>query len=376
MATGWLENRNTKRTDRWTMRIEVRDPLSGKTRTHTRTVTAPNKTRAKVLLKQELAKYETDDCAPPSAVTFNKLLHDWIEACRSRLEVTTVSGYEIAVRKHIVPALGNVKLSELQPLRLQRLYTGLLAAGYSKRTVQWVHTVCSAALKQGVQWGMLSRNPASKVTPPRPQKQTMQTIALEDVPAFLKVVRESPLASVIELALYTGMRRGELCGLRWDDVDLENGCINVSRNMVRVKKQTLVKNTKTDHSRRLIVLPRAAVVILASLPRSGETVFTHKSKPVVPSSLTKRFQELMLNTKFEGLRFHDLRHSHASLFLKAGGHFKVLQERLGHGSYSTTMDIYAHLVPDMQREGVRLFDEQIASTYQNPTKTTEKPRPA
>jgi integrase len=376
MATGWLENRNTKRTDRWTMRIEVKDSLTGKTRTRTRTVTAPNKTRAKVLLKQELAKYETEDFQPSSPVTFGKLLHDWLEACRSRLEVTTVSGYEIAARKHIIPALGNVKLSELQPLRLQRLYTALLAAGYSKRTVQWVHTVCSAALKQGVQWGLLSRNPASKATPPRPQKQTMQTIALEDVPTFLEAIRKSPLAPVIEVALYTGMRRGELCGLRWDDVDLDNGCINVSRNMVRVKKQTLIKNTKTDHSRRLIVLPRAAVVTLASLPRLSETVFAHKGKPVVPSSLTKRFQELVRGTKFEGLRFHDLRHSHASLFLKAGGHFKVLQERLGHGSYSTTMDIYAHLVPDMQREGVRLFDEQIAASYQIPTKNPEKPKPA
>jgi integrase len=341
------------------------------------TVIGP-KLRAEAVLADKLAEYRLGLMQKPTAVTMAELLKDWLAGCESRLAVTTVSGYEIAIRKHISPGIGRIKLSELQPLHLQRFYAGLLKQGLSERTVEWIHTVCSASLKQAVRWGLINRNPADMVDAPKPKKKLMRVLDVDDLGEFLDRIDKCAHRDIFILALCTGMRRGELVAIRWGDVDFRRQCINVQRNTVRVKKQSITKTPKTDHSRRTVQLPASAMALLARMRVEASEVdgdsllFTRKGKPILPSSVTSAFSYALKGSRFAGLRLHDMRHTHASLFLKAGGHSKVLQERLGHGSHATTMDVYAHLMPDMQRESVEKFDRLLEQgrAYQNATRDT------
>lgn len=369
MASGWIEQR-TKKKDHYTIRIADKDPVTHKRKVIlTMTVVGP-KPRAEAVLRDKLAEHHLGIMQMPTQMTVSELLRDWLEGCKARLAATTVSGYEIAIRKHISPNIGRIKLSELQPLQLQRLYSDLLKKGLSERTVQWVHIVCSASLKQAVRWGIINKNPAEMVDAPKPRKKDMRTIDSVDLPEFLSLIEKCAYADVVKLALYTGMRRGELLALTWDDIDFQRQCLYVRRNIVRVRKESITKEPKTDHSRRTVILPMAAISLLARMRAQATTglVFTKNGKPIIPTSVTSGFNYTLKGTRFQGIRFHDMRHSHASLFLKAGGHFKVLQERLGHGSHSTTMDTYAHLVPEMQRESVKLFDRVLDDAYQVATK--------
>lgn len=376
MASGWIEQR-TQQKDHHTLRIADKDPATGKRKVvFTATVIGP-KLRAEAVLKDKLAEYHLGLMQMPTLTTVADLLRDWLDVCKTRLAATTVSGYEIAIRKHINPVLGRIKLSELQPLHLQRLYAKLLKQGLSERTVQWVHVVCGASLKQAVKWGIINRNPADMVDAPKPKKTQMRTIDAAEIPEFLQLMAKSVHGDIAQLALYTGLRRGELVALTWDDVDFERSCLYVRRNTVRVHKESITKEPKTDASRRTVVLPLVAVALLARLRATSAgagLVFMRKGKPVLPSTVTSSFRCALIGTRFQGMRLHDMRHSHASLFLKGGGHFKVLQERLGHGSHSTTMDIYAHLVPEMQRESVRLFDKIVEDAYQNAYRPPEETR--
>lgn len=374
MASGWIEQR-TKKEDHHTLRIAEKDPVTGKRKVIlTMTVVGP-KLRAEAVLKDKLAEHRLGLLQLPTQTTVSELLKDWLNGCKARLAATTVSGYEIAIRKHINPTIGNIKLSELQPLHLQRLYTGLLDKGLSERTVEWVHTICSASLKQAVKWDLIRRNPAEAVDAPRPRKKQLAFLEQTDLAEFLDLIQTCPHGDIVTLALWTGLRRGELLALTWADIDFGRRCLHVRRNVVRVRKQTIIKEPKTSHSRRAVVLPALALALLARVRAESTNtnkdalVFTRNGKPIMPSSVTSAFNYTLKGTRFQALRLHDMRHSHASLFLKAGGHSKVLQERLGHGSHSTTMDIYAHLMPDMQRESVDRFEQMVETACENQNAT-------
>lgn len=365
MASGWIEQRS-KQKNHYTIRIRETDKATGKRKVVlTMSVVGP-KVRAEALLKEKLAEYELGLAQTQTTVTMADLCKNWLDVCDARLAASTVAGYETAVRKHIIPNLGRMKLSELQPLHLQRLYAKLLKQGLSPRTVQWIHTICGASLKQAVRWGLLNRNPADMVDAPRPERKQMRVLDLADLPDFLRLMGKCPHGDVAKLALWTGLRRGELLALTWDNVDLVGRRIYVRQNTVRVHRESIVKGPKTASSRRMVALPSDAVALLARLRlmSAGTLVFQRDGKPIMPSTVTSAFRYTLSSTRFAGLRFHDLRHTHATLFLQAGGNSKVLQERLGHGSHSTTMDIYAHVIPDMQQEGVERFERLVERGYQ------------
>jgi integrase len=266
------------------------------------------------------------------------------------------------VNKHVAPALGNVRLSKLTPAHLQGFYCSKLDSGLSPRTVQYIHVVLHRALKQALRWGLTVRNVAEAVDPPRVPKKEITPLSPGQARAFLEAVRGDRLEALYVLAIHTGMRQGELFNLRWDDVDLDAGVLRV-------------RGTKTTRSRRTVTLSETALDALrshlerqlgeidkaGSLWRENGLVFaTAIGTPLSRQNLTQRsFKPLLEKAGLPQIRFHDLRHTCATILLSRGVHAKFVQELLGHATIAITLDTYSHVLPGMGGGTAVAMDEAL-----------------
>jgi len=301
----------------------------------------------------------------PAKTTVAGFLRQWLDGRRpAGLSPRTIETYEVLIRRHIAPEIGALLLTELQPLHVQRLDSTMLANGYSAKTVASVHTMLNSALNQAVKWRMIPRNPASDVDRPRIQTKKPVTLNKVDIQRLLDALPTCKHGDLYTLAFFTGMRLGELLGLKWQDFDAQHGCLYVQRSLVRVKGRWLLKGVKSAAGSRLVVLPPRALQLLCRLQEKAlsEFVFSRDDgSPLSTSSVTHGFVILSRQLGLDGFRLHDLRHTHASILLRAGVHPKIVQERLGHSSISMTLDTYSHLIPSLQQDAALLF-EQVACT--------------
>jgi len=284
----------------------------------------------------------------------------WLkDVCVPRLEAKTVESYRTCIDLHIAPRIGQLWLADLQPRHIQGLYADMATDGIGARTIELTHVTLHSALKQAVRWQMLSRNPAEGAVPPRPERREVKALEPSKIGALIQAARKTPIGDLVYLALCTGMRKGELLGLRWTDIDWATQIIQVRRNLVRVGKETIIKDTKTKSSRRSIPVDKMVMDRLRSMKAisKSEYVFTRQDgkNPMDPSTVTHQFARVAASAGVPGLRFHDLRHTHATMLLSLGAYPKVIQERLGHSTIATTMDVYSHVAPTMQREAANIF---------------------
>jgi len=318
----------------------------------------------------------------PAKETLGMFLEHWLrDYAMPNLSPRTCEGYEHIIKQHLIPCLGNIPLSEIKPSHLQAYYAEKLDhgrkdgnGGLSPRTVQHHHVTLHTALQSAVKWGLLSRNPADAVDRPRYEHKEMHTFDDEGLRAFLQAARETQYYALFYLALFTGMRRSELLALRWDDIDLDMAQVYVTRALHRLRTGEIVYRTpKTAKSRRLIDLPPSAALVLrqhrdqqeallvdmATAPTQGsDLVFTTLgSGPVLPDTFTHAWIKTARRAGFPHIRLHDARHTHATLLLKQGVHPKVVQERLGHASITTTLDTYSHVLPGLQQSAALKFDQ-------------------
>jgi integrase len=288
----------------------------------------------------------------------------WLEdSVKDTVRLTTYQGYERIVRLHIKPTLGRVKLDILTPAHLRGLYRDRLEAGLAPRMVQLVHTTLHKALKQAVADGLVPRNVAGAVKAPQPPGKETKPLAPEQARALLKAAREDRLETLYVLAVTTGMRQGEFLGLKWDDVDLETGTIQVRRTLSTTGGGFRFTAPKTAKGRRSIKLPESA---LSSLRKHCEIQLEEKDRvtglwkdhglvfttqvgtPISRQDLiTRSFKPLLQRASLPNIRFHDLRHTCATLLLGRGVHAKLVQELLGHATISVTLDTYSHVLPSM-----------------------------
>jgi integrase len=293
----------------------------------------------------------------------------WLkESARNRLRPKTYKDYAGLSRVHIVPALGHVKLKKLTPLHVQQFYGAKLESGLSKRTVEYLHAVLHSALKQAVRWELVPRNVTEAVDPPRPKRRERPTFNLDQARIFLKSARDDKWEALYVLVIQTGMRRGELFGLRWDDVNLDNGWLHVRQALAPDGKT--FNPPKTAKGRRKIRLSPVAMEALkkhkiaqnqerlrqgSSWQDHGLVFWSSAGTPMNPDNFVKRqYKPLLERAGLPQMSFHDLRHTFASLMMP-NEHPKIVQEMLGHSRISTTRDIYSHLSPDMQEEAVGRF---------------------
>jgi len=280
--------------------------------------------------------------------------------------------YRIVVQKHLIPALGYIRLQKLTPQQVQAFYREKLHEGLSQKRVKGIHSILHKALENAVKWNLVGRNVCDLVESPIPRRHEIQPLTQEQAQCLLKAAHEHKLEALITVAIMTGMRRGELLGLHWQDIDLERGSIQVRRSVNRISTYGLVvSEPKTTRSRRKITLPAFVIDVLkqhfarqqdmkraaGDLWRETDVVFCNLYGGYIePSNLHGWFKKLLKSAELPNIRFHDLRHSAATLLLGMGVHPKIVQELLGHSTISMTLDTYSHVLPSMQQEAMSKLD--------------------
>jgi integrase len=307
-------------------------------------------------------------------------LERWLsDYVRPNLSPRTAEGYEHICQHHFIASLGNVTLNGLKPEHLQHYYSEKLSNGLSAQTVRHHHTCLHKALQTAVEWGLLARNPADAVRPPRAHGIEMQTWDSDEITTFLEAARKTPYFALYHTALFTGMRRSELLALRWCDLDLLLCKVYVTRSLhVLIGRQVIIRQPKTAKGKRMIDLSPLATTVLKEhrekqqldramlgVPlKDDDLVFSDlEGKPLLPNTVTHNWIKLVRRTGIKPIRLHDARHSHASLMLKQGTHPEVVQERLGHASIQVTLDIYSHVAPGLQEAAAARFDQAFTARY-------------
>lgn len=311
-------------------------------------------------------------------LTLGEFLDDWLIISKPRLSNHTWRTYSQLVRDYIGPKLGEIKLQELSPSLIQRFYNQIVANGVGLRTSQKTHTLIHASLNTAMKQGLIGRNPDSATTPPKPHQKEMRFLNETQAKHLLKVAKDTGDRNfaLYYLALVTGMRQGELLALRWSEVDLEKGQLHVKYNLQRMPGGGLnLQQPKTKTSIRTIKLGAETVKALSnqksSISREKESAgnLWHETDFVFPSAvgtamdatnLLKVFRRLLRNAKLPVIRFHDLRHTAASLMLNNGVDVLVASSRLGHAKPSITLDVYGHLIASRQATAAEVMDNLIA----------------
>ena len=361
--------RGTKRKRRegvWEVRVYVgRDPVTGKPKQISKTVHGG--ARAADAALRDLIENQTPSRMDGLGATVNQLLDRWLEECeRMDLSPTTMRTYRSQIERTIRPRLGKVPLTQFTPKHLDDLYGAMKANGKSAKTIRNHHAILSAALHQGVRWGWIRTNVAELAKPPRVVQRRVNAPSVEMVRTVIEKAeeRDPRLAPLLMLAALTGMRRGELCALRWTDVDLETGQLEVSRAVV-VPGGLAEKTTKTDRGRR-VALDEVGVAMLTeyralvdqwAADADGEIaedafVFSphvDASTPFRPDNVTGFFIRVRDDLGLDGIRLHDLRHFTATQLIGAGVDVRTVAERLGHSDASLTLRVYSHVLEERER---------------------------
>jgi integrase len=303
-------------------------------------------------------------------LTIARYLREWLAHMAGRVRDKTLEGYQALIRGHALPHLGSMPLRALTPLHLQRLYARQLEAGFARGTVLNLHLVLTQAFGQAHRWSLITTNPAAFAQPPRPHRRDPVVPNQAVVARLLREVEGTPLVLPVRLAVSTGMRRGEILGLRWADLDPGFAVAHVRRSLQVVRGELIFCEPKTARSRRSVPLPALVRPDLAAhrgaqrLRRATAATWQDldlmldrgDGGPLNPGTLSSRWHHFCRRRGLPPVRFHDLRHAHATLMLLQGVHPKVVSERLGHASVGITLDTYSHVLPSMQAEAVRAFD--------------------
>ena len=303
-------------------------------------------------------------------------LHDWLETSRIALRPKTADSYSRTMQKHIIPNLGDVPLKDLTPFQVEKFYAGLIVKGVGIRTVRLVHSILHSALERAVFQLLLTRNPAAHTALPRYKHGEMKVLDEGQVNQFLMAAIDSPYVGLYHLAVKTGMRKGELLGLKWSDLQWGSGRLNVQRQLQDVRGMgSFFQAPKTSSGRRTLQLGEGTIQALREQGefqklqkecaghrwQENDLIFPSKiGTPLNPSNLRLDFNRVLERAGGPRVRFHDLRHTAASLMLNNGIPVIVVSKILGHSKPSITLDIYGHLCNEMQGDAARLMDQLVS----------------
>jgi integrase len=320
---------------------------------------------------------DTGTYAQPGKLTVGEFLNKWLsDYARPNLSPRSFERYTSVVRLQLSPGIGNVQLSKLTPGHIQALYASL-SNTLSARTIQFCHIVLHRALGSAVKWGLIMRNPADNADVPRGQRKEMQVWDEAEIGQFLTEAKRTQYYPLFFCALYTGMRRSELLALTWGDIDFVYSQISVKRGLHQLKDNSYVfTNCKTQNSKRNVKMSPVLYGVLEAYHVAKEfeakqldvklsdddLVFSSIGKAWRPNSISRAWHNLAVKAGVKPIRFHDARHTHASLLLKQNTHPAIVMQRLGHSTISTTIDVYSHIMPGLQEAAVLGFDKMLERT--------------
>jgi integrase len=332
------------------------------------------KREAQEVLRQALQQRDEGTLPTGPQQTVKQFLEEWLETtCKPpALRASTYVKYQKLIRSYILPALGRYQLQKLTPQHVQRLYRQKSDDGLKPKTIQSIHGVLHKALDTAVMWNLVARNVCDRVKTPKVPKPEIQPLTMIQAQELLSVAEGHRIDALLVLAVTTGMRRGELLGLRWTDIDFQNRCLHVRRTLDYLAHYGIVvTEPKTTKGKRKIELPDFVIEKLqqhrvrqlemklkagANWKEEGY-VFTGLQGGVLnPRYLVKLFKNVLKEAWLPDIRFHDLRHSAATILLSMGVHPKIVQELLGHEDITTTLGIYSHVLPSLQKETMEKWD--------------------
>lgn len=383
--------RGTKRKRRegvWEIRVYIgRDPVTGKPKQISRTIHGSARAADEAL--RDLIENQAPTRVDGVGATVGQLLDAWLTECeRLDLSPTTMRTYRAQINQTIRPRLGKVPLNRLTAKHLDDMYGAMKVAGQSPKTIRNHHAILSSALHQAVRWEWVRDNVAEMAKPPRVSQRRVTAPSVDIVRSVIVAAdeRDPRLAPLLMLGALTGMRRGELCALRWSDVDLDTGQLDVSRSVVVVPGGLAEKTTKTDRG-RIIALDEVGVALLTEYrtqvddwarQAEGEVaddafvfspVLDH-STPFRPDNVTSFFIRVRDSLGLEGVRLHDLRHFTATQLIGAGVDVRTVAGRLGHSDASVTLRVYSHVIEERDRAAAAIMGRVL-----EPPPPVETPKP-
>src|SRR5215210_7828249 len=344
-----------------------------------RYVSAKRKGDAEKALRQAMADADRGLVFDADNLKVGEYLDRWLaDSVSDTVKATTFERYEQITRLHLKPCLARLKLKALTPAHVRGLYREKLEAGSSARTVRYIHTTLHKALKQAVMDGLIPRNATEAVKPPQPTREEMHPLTPEEAKLLRQVAHDTGdrLEALYVLAIHTGLRQGELLGLKWDDVDLDDGSLQVRRTLSITKNGPVFTSPKTTGSRRSVKLTQRAIEALrshldrqlaeidrvGSLWRESGLIFASETgEPLDRRTVTNmKFKPLLKRAGLPPVRFHDLRHTCATLLLTRNVNPKIVSEMLGHSTIAITLDTYSHVLPNMRDQAAAAMEEALS----------------
>lgn len=364
---------------RWAIVLDIHESETGKRRRKWHSFTG-TKRQAQEQCARLIAELRGGTYIAPNKITVAQHLERWLDHIKSQVSPRTHERYSEIVRKNIVPALGSIALTRLRPIQISETYAKALAfgrrdgnGGLAPTTVIYMHRLIKHALAQAVRWELLNRNPADAVSPPKAERATMKTYNMPQTADLIEALRGTRLLQPIVLGVLCGLRRGEIAALRWRNVDLEAGKISIVESAEQTREGVRYKPPKSGRG-RVVALAKTVVEelrqhrvqqaeeLLRLGVRLGDETFVcarEDGQPLQPRSITHAWQLASAKIDLPRIRFHDLRHAHATHMLSNGIHPKVASERLGHSRVGITLDLYSHVLPGMQEDAASRVDEAL-----------------
>lgn len=371
----------------WQYTVELEpDPITHKRRRKSKGGFKTKK-ECEAAMNELIIKLEKGEYVEYKDITLQEYMAKWLDNKKGNIKATTYEFYKNVIEGRINPVLGGISLAKLKPLHIQEFldyYTK--NKEINSTTVKHYFATINTALNQAVKWQLIPSNPCAAIEPPKRKKTKMNVLTPEQVNTLLESVKNGKYSVMyipILLAVTCGLRRGEIIALTWDNVDLANGIITVSESAaIRVDGKNIITDTKTEAGQRSISMPPSIIPILkehrkqqaenklklGSEYRDNNLVCCWPNgAELTPNYITHTFKKVLKEAGLPDIRFHDLRHTNATLLLLQGVNTKVISERLGHSSIDVTLDIYGHILPEMQKEAAEKLDE-IFSSRQNGVK--------
>jgi integrase len=365
----------------WYAVIGMRDPATGKRKLKWHSLPGcDGKRKAQIACARLISAMQSGTYQEPSKVTVAVFLDRWLEHMKPQVSRGTHETYTEIVRKRLVPLLGGVVLTQLQPMQVSEAYAKALAngrrngsGGLSARTVQSMHRTLKQAIAQAVRWQMLTRNPLDAVAPPKVERRRRDTYDMTQTAELLDAMRHTRMHVPVLLAALCGLRRGEIAALRWRCVDFERSQLAIVETAEQVAGVVRLKQPKSGRARTVAMSATVAAELRAHRVRQAQeqlqlgvrltddslVVAQVDGTPLQPTSLTHGWYRALANTALPRYRFHDLRHAHATHLLASGVHPKVASERLGHSTVGITLDLYSHVLPGMQADAAARVDQAL-----------------
>jgi len=375
---------------RWAIILDQRDAATGKRKRKWHSFEG-TKREAQVECSRLITAMKGGTYQEPHKITLGDFLTRWIDHIKSQVSPKSHERYAGIVNQNIKPVLGAVPLSKLKPAQISEAYSKALvggrrddkAGGLAPRTVGHMHRVLKQALSQAVRWELLTRNPAAAVDPPKVDWKPMQTYDLPQTADLIEAVRGTSMFMPTILAVLCGLRRGEICALRWRNVDLAGGQLSVVESLEQTRAGLRFKSPKSGKGRTVALsetvtyelrayrVKRAQEMLKLGVGLSDDDLaIAHVDGSIVqPIYISQQWARAIAKTPLARLRFHDLRHAHATHLLANGVHPKVASERLGHSKVGITLDLYSHVIPGMQADAAATVDAALKTAIRNRSET-------